>query len=50
MRPGRGRKTQDDRVQRWPTPQYQHPEDVVAAEVNLAADGCPGCVWLKDPG
>ena len=48
MRPGRGKKTSDDRVERHPEPQYQRPEDQVAAELNLAAGGCPGCVWLEE--
>ena len=49
MRSKRGQRAADDRVQRSATPQYQHPEDERAAQSNLAADGCPGCVWLDDP-
>lgn len=49
MRPKRGKKSADDRVQRWPTPQYQHPDDEVQAKRNLASGGAPGCVWLSDP-
>ena len=49
MRAKRGKSVADDRVQRLDTPQYQHPDDETAANRNLAADGCPGCVWLSDP-
>ncbi len=38
----------DDRVQRFDTPQYQSEADQVAAEVNLAAGECPGCVFLGE--
>ncbi len=39
-------KQRDDRVQRFPEPQYQLPEDRLAAEAQLARNGCPSCVWL----
>ena len=39
----------DDRVERFGTPQYQSETDRVAAEVNLAAGQCPGCVFLAVP-
>ncbi len=40
----------DDRVERFGTPRYQSEADRVAAEVNLAAAQCPGCVFLAEPG
>jgi hypothetical protein len=49
MRPKRGKKTSDERVQRLSTPQYQYPEDEVDAQLSLATDGCPTCIWLTDP-
>ncbi len=33
----------DDRVERYPTPQYQLPEDELAAN-----EACPTCVFLSD--
>ena len=47
MRPGGNESGQatDDRIERYPDPQYQLPEDRVAAEAELARGGCPGCVW-----
>ena len=38
----------DDRVQRFDTPQYQNQADRVAAEANVAAGECPGCVFLGE--
>ena len=38
----------DDRVARISTPQYQSEADRVAAEANLAAGACPGCVFLGE--
>ena len=40
----------DDRVGRFDTPQYQSEDDRVAAEINLAAGECPGCVFLPEAG
>lgn len=49
MRGKRGQRASDERVQRSATPQYQRAEDKLAAQSHLAADGCPGCIWLDDP-
>ncbi len=38
----------DDRVGRFPNPQYQTAEDEAEAKVRLAEDGCPTCVFLED--
>ncbi len=40
----------DDRVERFGTPQYQSEADRAAAEANLAAGQCPGCVFLTEHG
>ena len=40
----------DDRVKRFDTPQYQSEADRMAAEANLAAGECPGCVFLPEAG
>jgi len=48
MRPKPGGGHSDDRVERYPEPQYQLPEDELEALRNLARDGCPSCVWLSD--
>ena len=47
MRPSGNESGQatDERIERHPDPQYQLPEDRVAAEAELARGGCPGCVW-----
>ena len=39
----------DDRVQRFDTPQYQSEADRAAAEAEVAAGGCRGCVFLPEP-
>ena len=44
-RPGPGGAIADDRLERFPDPQYQYEEDRVAAEAAFARDGCPGCVF-----
>lgn len=31
----------DDRVERWDTPQYQTPEDAACAD-----EDCPTCIWV----
>lgn len=49
MRPGADGSGSDDRVERYPDPQYQRPEDRVAAEAAFASDGCPSCVFLEQP-
>ncbi len=41
-------KGSDDRVGRFPNPQYQTAEDEAEAQVRLADDGCPTCVFLED--
>lgn len=38
----------DDRVGRFDRPQYQSEADRAAAEANLAAGECPGCVFLRE--
>ncbi len=48
MRTKPGKQAADDRVARHATPQYQAPEDAQAAQRNLDAGGCPGCIWLTD--
>ena len=48
MRPKPGSGHSDDRVERYDTPQYQTTDDQDAAEAELAAGECPGCVWLSD--
>ena len=40
----------DDRVERFDTPQYQSEADREAADANLAAGECPGCVFLPEAG
>ncbi len=49
MRPKKGGRHSDDRVERHDTPQYQTADDRGAAESELAAGQCPGCVWLSEP-
>ena len=39
----------DDRVARFDQPQYQSEADRAAAQANLAAGECPGCVFLEQP-
>jgi len=39
---------QDARRERLEAPQYQHQADRLAAEAELARDGCPSCVFLQD--
>ncbi len=53
MRPreSRGRSVTapaDDRTTRHATPQYQCEEDRERAELALALDGCPSCVFLEE--
>lgn len=48
MRPRPGRSHSDERIERFPEPQYQHPDDELEALRNLAQDGCPSCVWLSE--
>ena len=38
----------DARVERFDTPQYQNERDQALGEANMAAGGCPTCVWLGD--
>ena len=38
----------DHRVERFSEPQYQHPEDQLAAEAEVAKNGCPSCIWLDE--
>jgi D-proline reductase (dithiol) PrdB len=38
-------RAEDDRAERFDTPQYQHEDDRTAAETALAEDGCPSCVF-----
>ncbi len=47
MRPSTnsGGKTNDDRIERFPEPQYQLPEDQQAAEAQMTGNSCPGCIW-----
>ena len=45
MRPGSPGAREDDRIARHPEPQYQYEQDRVAAEAELARNGCPGCVF-----
>jgi len=49
MRAKRGKKDADVRTERLATPQYQDPNDEVHAQLSLATDGCPTCIWLTDP-
>ena len=46
MRPQRGGGHSDNRVERFPDPQYQLPADEAEAQRNLDTNGCPSCVWL----
>ena len=47
MRPKPGSSSHsDNRIERFPDPQYQLPEDEIEARQNLERDGCPSCVWL----
>ena len=39
-------RAEDDRAERFDSPQYQHEDDRAAAEAALAEDGCPSCVFL----
>ncbi|MEZ5560353.1 MAG: hypothetical protein R3E86_17645 [Pseudomonadales bacterium] len=39
----------DDRVERHDRPQYQTDDDRLAAEAELARNGCPSCVFPKAP-
>lgn len=48
MRPKPGGNQSDNRIGRFPDPQYQLQEDEAAARRNLAEDGCPSCVWLAE--
>jgi hypothetical protein len=48
MRPKQGSGPSDDRVERHDIPQYQTVGDRDAAQAELAAGDCPGCVWLSD--
>ena len=45
MRPGSGGPGGDDRIGRFPDPQYQYEEDRVAAQVAFEGGGCPGCIF-----
>lgn len=38
----------DHRVERFTEPQYQLAEDRAAAKAELAKNGCPSCVWLRE--
>ena len=40
----------DDRVERFDRPQYQSEADREAADANLAAGECRGCVFLPEAG
>ena len=40
-----GGGSNDDRMERFPEPQYQLPEDQQAAAAEMTANGCPGCIW-----
>jgi hypothetical protein len=44
---GNNKAHNDDRVERWPDPQYQTEEDESAAQETLAQGGCASCVWLE---
>lgn len=48
MRAKPGGNQSDTRIERSPDPQYQAPEDELAAKRSLDSDGCPSCVWLSD--
>jgi hypothetical protein len=48
MRAKPGGSQSDNRIERFPNPQYQLPEDELAARRSLETDGCPSCVWLSD--
>ena len=37
----------DDRIERYPDPQYQCEEDRLAAQAAFEREGCPGCVFLE---
>ena len=45
MRPGSGGSGGDDRIGRFPDPQYQYEEDRLAAQAALEGGGCPGCIF-----
>lgn len=47
MRPDPSGSWGDDRVERWPEPQYQCDRDRELADRALAEDGCPSCVFLE---
>jgi hypothetical protein len=49
MRPDPGRQSDhdDNRVERFDTPQYQTTDDEAAGTRNERADGCPTCVWIE---
>jgi hypothetical protein len=42
---GEATDVEDDRGERVDVPQYQREDDRIAAEIALAEDGCPGCVF-----
>lgn len=43
-----GGGSNDDRIERFPEPQYQLPEDRQAAEAEMTESGCPGCIWPEE--
>ena len=46
-RPGPDGAMDDDRVERYPDPQYQCEEDRLAAQAAFVREGCPSCVFLE---
>ena len=46
MRPSPDGSGADDRIERYPDPQYQCEADRIAAQVAFERDGCPTCVFL----